>query len=277
VSRIEKYNPHKQSSASRRIQAAKGNYSGRGALIRELTFDDIKRDAIGFGLATDVLHQLNAGKEASIYLATWREHPIILKAYRMHQSCHRISKKHGYSSAASAKRTHNVLAMMEDLAVKEFDLLMKCFRAGMHVPTPVGRVGQYLTMRFIGDVTAPAPQIRNVELQEPSRALDQILDDYLVMYRDVNYVHGDLSEYNILWWEDRPWIIDVPQAEPVDKHCDMMRIEAVLRRDLQNLLGFFENYHVYRDLEQILNVFLSAYIPDNQKHYRELRVRGEIV
>lgn len=277
MSRIEKYNPLKHSSASRRIQAAKDNYSGRGTLIKEPTFDDIKRDVVGFDLATDVLHQINAGKEASIYLATWREHAIILKVYRIHQSCNKISKKHGYSSAASAKRTHNVLAMMEDLAVKEFDLLMRCFRAGVHVPTPIGRVGQYLTMRFIGDGDMPAPQLRNVELQKPGQVLDQILDDYLVMYRDVNSVHGDLSEYNILWWDNRPWIIDIPQAEPVDKHCDMMRIEAVLRRDLENLLGYFESYNVYRDLEQVLNVFLSAYVPDNQKHYRELRMRGEIV
>lgn len=276
MSRIEKYNPLKQSSTSQATKAAKGDYSGRGALIKELTFDDIKRNAIGFGLATDVLHQLNAGKEASIYLATWKKHPIILKAYRIHQSCHKISKKHGYNPAASAKRTYNILAMMEDLAVKEFDLLMACFRAGMHVPTPIGRVGQYLTMRFIGDKTTPAPQLRDVILEDPNRVLDQILDDYLIMYRDVNVVHGDLSEYNILWWNDRPWLIDVPQAEAVDKHCDMMRIEELLRRDLRNLLAYFEDYGVYRDPEQILNVFLSAYVPDNQKHYRELRIRGEL-
>ena len=32
------------------------------------------------------------------------------------------------------------------------------------------------------------------------------------MYHECNLVHGDLSEYNLLWHENRPIIIDVSQS-----------------------------------------------------------------
>ncbi len=94
------------------------------------------------------------------------------------------------------------------------------------------------------------------------------------MYRDVHYVHGDLSAFNILWWNDMPWFIDVPQGEPVGVHSDMNRVELLLRRDIVNVLNYFKSYGIERDPEQILDVFLEAYIPGNLRNYRELRNEG---
>lgn len=273
MSRVEKHNPMKDGAITRKRDGLKGD--GGKADIPEITFDTVREDAINYGLATDVLYQMNAGKEASIFCATWKEHPIILKVYRFWQSSHQLSKKSGFIAAGTTKRTYCILGMMENFAVLEYDLLMRCFKAGVHVPTPIGRVGNYLTMRFIGDGTEPAPQLKDVELENPELALDKILDDYLIMYRDVHYVHGDLSGYNILWWQEKPWIIDVPQAYEVGVHCDMLKAEKLLRRDIKNVLSYFESYGIYRDDEHILNVFLSEYIPRNHRNYRELASEGE--
>ena len=269
---VEKFNPLKSSAASRKIKSAKGGK--RRAEIEEITFETVKQDAIRMGLATDVLYQMSAGKEASIFLAVWKDHPIVLKAYRIWHSSHAMSKSSGFQPQASSKRTYSALHMMENFAVVEYDLLMRCFRAGMRVPTPIGRVCNYLTMRLIGDERVPAPQLKDVSLDNPDVVLDQILDDYLVMYRDVHYVHGDLSEYNVLWWENRPWIIDVPQGYKVGVHCDMLMAEKLLKRDIRNLLAHFKSYGIRRNIDEILDVFLSAYIPANQKYYRELVPQG---
>ncbi len=274
VSRVEKHNPLKSGAIAQKRAALKGETSGRVTEIKELTFDTVREDAIQYGLATDVTYQINAGKEASIFLAQWRGHHIILKAYRLWQSSHKMSKKKGYIAQGTSKRTHFILGMMEDLAVMEYDYLMNCFRAGVHVPTPIGRVGNYLTMRFIGDGAQPAPQLKDVHLENPEKVLDQILDDYLLMYSKAHYVHGDLSKYNILWWQERPWIIDVPQAVIVNKWSNMVRVEKLLMRDIRNVLRHFEDYDIYRDPEHILEVFLSEYIPENLKNYRELRSEG---
>lgn len=256
---VEKLNPKKPSALSIKRDAQRGNQRGWTVQINEITLDEVREDAVKFRLATEVLYQLNAGKEASIYLAHWKDHPIILKAFRFWNTS-QAKKKKGYFAPGR----------MQVLAAKEFDLLMSCFKAGMNVPTPIGRVGNYLTMRFIGEGIEPAPQLRTVHLEEPNLVLDQILDDYLLMYRDAKYVHGDLSAYNILWWQDRPWIIDMPQACQVGPWSDMKNIESLLRRDIVNVLRYFKKYGIRRDPDEIVKVFLSEYIPHNLRNYDEV-------
>ncbi|MBD3159341.1 MAG: hypothetical protein GF309_11175 [Candidatus Lokiarchaeota archaeon] len=260
---IEKFNPDKGSAILRKRKQQRGGRRGKDVAIHELTLDTVRQHAISFGLATRVSYQIAAGKEASIFLAGWKGHPIILKAYRLWNS-----------AQASKKRGAFAQGKMEALAVKEFDLLWNSFQAGVRVPTPISRVGNYLTMRFVGEGTSPAPQLNDVVLDRPNEALDEILEQYYLFYREVNYVHGDLSPFNILWWKDNPWIIDVPQAYKVDTYCSMHKVEALLYRDIRNLLKYFDQYGVYRDEDQIVDTFLEAYIPDNMQHYKELAPEG---
>ncbi|MHA1481487.1 MAG: RIO1 family regulatory kinase/ATPase domain-containing protein [Candidatus Thorarchaeota archaeon] len=257
---VEKFNPNKGSALSRKRDLQRGTQRGWTVEISEITLEEVRQDAIQFGLATDVLYQIKAGKEASIYLAMWKEHPIILKAYRLWNTSH-ASKKKGFFAPGK----------MEVLAAREYDILSACFKAGLPVPTPIGRVGNYLTMRFLGDGIEPASQLKDVYLEDPETVLDQILDDYLIMYRDVQHVHGDLSRYNILWWQNKPWIIDVPQAYHVSPWADMKKVESLLRRDIVNVLSYFKRYYgLTRDADQILRVFLSEYVPHNLRNYDEI-------
>lgn len=274
MSRVDKFNPLSKGSAiDQKRDELRGGTCGK-AVIEEPRFKTIRDDAIKFGLVHDVLYPMSAGKEASIFMATWNNHPIVLKAYRIWATPHKLSMGKGHIRASSGKKTRWILGLVEDIAVQEFDILQNCFKAGVRVPTPIGRVANYLTMRFIGDSGNPAPQLREVELENPEEVMNEILDQYLLMYSDAHYVHGDLSAYNILWWKNKPWIIDVPQGEAVNKWSDMNKVELILRRDLHNVLKYFRSYGIERDSEHILNVFLDAYIPDNMRNYRELRREG---
>ncbi|MFX1483795.1 MAG: RIO1 family regulatory kinase/ATPase [Promethearchaeota archaeon] len=274
MGRVDKFNPlAKGAVIDQKRDALRGGTCGK-AQISEPQFDEIRRDAINFGLATDVVYPMSAGKEASIFLALWNTHPIILKSYRLWATPHKLSTTKGHIRESSGKKTRWILGLIEDIAVAEFDVLQNCYNAGVQVPTPISRVANYLTMRFIGDGETPAPQLREVQLEEPEAVLNEVLDQYLLMYRDAHYVHGDLSAYNILWWRSKPWIIDVPQSEQVNKWSDMNKVELILRRDIQNILEYFKSYEIDRNPEQILDVFLEAYIPDNLRNYRELRREG---
>jgi RIO kinase 1 len=274
MSRVDKFNPLAKGSAiDQKRDALRGGTCGK-AQIEEPKFDEIRQDAINFGLATDVLYPISAGKEASIFLALWKDHPIVLKAYRLWSTPHKLSTTKGHIRESSGKKTRWILGLIEDIAVAEFDVLQDCFNAGVRIPTPISRVANYLTMRFIGDAETPAPQLREVELDDPETVMNEIFDQYLKMYRDAHYTHGDLSAYNILWWKSHPWIIDVPQSETVNKWSDMNKVELFLRRDINNVLRYFTSYGIERDPEHILNVFLDAYIPNNLRNYRELRNEG---
>ncbi len=121
MSRVDKFNPLSKGSAiDQKRDAIRGGTSGK-AQISEPKFEEIRRDAINLGLATDVLYPMSAGKEASIFLALWNTHPIILKAYRIWSTPHKLSTTKGYIRESSGKKTRWILGLVEDIAVAEFD------------------------------------------------------------------------------------------------------------------------------------------------------------
>ena len=65
MSRVEKHNPMKAGAVTRKRDTLKGDSCKTD--IPEITFESVREDAINYGLVTDVLYQMNAGKEASIF------------------------------------------------------------------------------------------------------------------------------------------------------------------------------------------------------------------
>ena len=62
-----------------------------------------------------------------------------------------------------------------------------------------------------------------------------IVVDMRRMYQECKLVHGDLSEYNILWHKERPVIIDVSQS--VEHAHPYAKI--FLRKDISNITDYF--------------------------------------
>lgn len=66
-------------------------------------------------------------------------------------------------------------------------------------------------------------------------------------------VHGDLSQYNLLYWNSRLFVIDFPQvvdfSSRVDRHLRIEQAKPLLLRDLRNLQNYFAQYGVELDAE----------------------------
>jgi RIO kinase 1 len=96
---------------------------------------------------------------------------------------------------------------------QELDTLRQAHDAGVTVPFPVEFTGDGMLMQLIGDAAGAAPRIVNARLSadELRRAYDQLLEELSALTR-ASLVHADLSPFNVLWWQDRMWLIDFPQA-----------------------------------------------------------------
>ncbi|MEM3948230.1 MAG: RIO1 family regulatory kinase/ATPase [Zestosphaera sp.] len=71
---------------------------------------------------------------------------------------------------------------------------------------------------------------------EYERMFNSIVEDLRKAYVRARLIHSDLSEYNIMVWNSKHYIIDVSQAVHVT-HPNAMEL---LRRDVSNIVRFFE-------------------------------------
>jgi RIO kinase 1 len=96
---------------------------------------------------------------------------------------------------------------------QEHDSLVSAYAAGATVPYPVEFTGDGLLMQLIGDDGVAAPRLVGARLDgdDLKRAYGQFVDDIGALTQ-AGIVHADLSPYNVLWWRDRLWMIDFPQA-----------------------------------------------------------------
>lgn len=95
----------------------------------------------------------------------------------------------------------------------ELESLERAHAAGVTVPYPVEFTGDGMLMQMLGDGAVAAPRLVDARLgpDELHAAFAQLSGDLAALTR-AGLAHADLSPYNLLWWRDRVWIIDFPQA-----------------------------------------------------------------
>ncbi len=124
-------------------------------------------------------------------------------------------------------------------ARKEFKNYKLLYNAGVSVPEPIAQHDNILVLQFIGEKGVRAPLLKEVSLddREYEKIFWAVLDDVRKAYRGARLVHGDLSEYNIMVWRGKHYIIDVSQAVKIS-HPHAMEL---LVRDLRNIKRFFSD------------------------------------
>jgi len=95
-------------------------------------------------------------------------------------------------------------------------------------------------MTFIGEDGVPAPLLREVDPQDPHDFYLKLLNDVMLLYTKASLVHGDLSEYNIMVWEDAPVIFDISQALLTSHPLS----DTLIQRDISNVNSYFSKLGV---------------------------------
>lgn len=216
---------------------------------------------------TDVLRLVKGGKEANVYCC--QAHPklgaslLAAKLYRPRMLRHLKNNaiyKEGRQlrdadgklilGSREARAMHKKTRFGKDLDLSawiehEFQVQSLLFEAGADVPQPVAHGGNVILMDYVGDERLPAPTLHEVTL-EPEEAqplFERILHNVRLML-GLNQVHGDLSAYNVLYWEGNVTLIDFPQM--VDARNNPNALE-LLSRDIQRICDYFTDYGVAAD------------------------------
>lgn len=120
---------------------------------------------------------------------------------------------------------------------KEFSNYRDLYGVGVSVPEPIDQYENVLVMGFVGRGGVRAPLLKEAVLtrEEYLRIFYALVEDLRKAYVKARLVHGDLSEYNVMVWEGRHYIIDVSQAV----HATHPKAMELLRRDVSNIIRFF--------------------------------------
>lgn len=228
---------------------------------------------INRNIVSEVHGCVSTGKEANVYHATSipeTDHDgapqTLQRAIKIYKTSILVFKdrdkymtgeyrfRQGYNKSSNR-------AMVKVWAEKEMRNLKRLYAAGIPTPEPIYLRSHVLVMSFLGDKKGwSAPRLRDAEFTAADAATQwrklylQTVGYMRIMFQTCRLVHGDLSEYNMLYHNDKLWVIDVSQSV---EH-DHPRSLEFLRMDIKNISDFFARKSVDVLPEQAVFGFITA-------------------
>ncbi len=220
---------------------------------------------------SDVLRRLKGGKEASVYLC--RSGPAVeaplaaAKVYRPRSL--RNLKNDGQYRTGRADLDENGNVIVDDGALHamekrttygeelrhqswiayEFQTLEMLHAAGADVPKPYAMEKNAILMDYIGDLGNAAPTLNSVTLdpEEVTPLFERVVHNIDLLLSNQR-IHGDLSAYNILYWEGDIALIDFPQVVPPEANPAAW---TIFQRDVRRICQYFASQGLKRDARKL--------------------------
>lgn len=181
---------------------------------------------------------ISAGKEANVYLAyDLNGMEVALKIYKIDRNTSKWMRNYIIGDPRFKKIPSNIAKIIFLWAGKEYKNLKRAYKAGLSVPKPIFVKDNILIMEYVGFESIPAPLLKDVK--EPKNIVNlmgEILTFMKILFQKAQLVHGDLSEFNILYHNQKPVVIDISQAVSIYHP----KAEIYLARDIKNIFRYFE-------------------------------------
>ncbi len=186
------------------------------------------------GLFDAIDYPISTGKEGGVFRATKGEEFRAVKIYRISNATFRHLPPYALEELRRESSVRNYGGLIFAWTRRENTILGRLRDAGVRAPVPYGHYRNVLVMEYIGSEEGAAPRLRDALVPDPGKVYDDLVQQIGRMVRDARLVHGDLSPYNTLFFEDRVVLIDVAQSVSAD-HPEARRL---LERDLVHFSKF---------------------------------------
>ena len=185
------------------------------------------------GYFDELKSPIKIGKESNVFSVTYKDEMRIVKVYRTAANFKKMYRyMHPDPRFSRVKGTK--LTVVYAWARKEYRNLLKSREKGVVCPTVYAVHKNLLCMEFIGG-SEPAKLLYQHKPKDPEKFYKILVKEIRKML-DARLVHGDLSEFNILNFKDKPVLIDFSHA--VDLRYP--NIKELLKRDTDNVVRFFK-------------------------------------
>jgi RIO kinase 1 len=233
-----------------RAQEAAGEFkfTYKAARFEEAWLLDSLNEIAGQQLISDVLRKVKAGKEASVYLcrsgANIENRLVAAKVYRprslrnlKNDVIYRTGRTDLGEDGAVLHREADVNAIRKRTNYGE-----ELRAAGADVPQPYAMLKNSILMEFIGDEGGAAPILNGIRLEraEARRLFDRVVQNLDLLLANQR-IHGDLSAYNILYWDGDITLIDFPQVVHTELNPSAW---VIFLRDVTRMCQYFASQGV---------------------------------
>ncbi len=232
-------------------------------------------------LITDVLSLAQGGKEASVYCclahpATGKE-LLAAKVYRprqfrslrndrIYREGRQILTEGGRPVNARDQRILRAIGKKTDFGVQvehtswlmhEYAALRQLHSLGADVPQPLAAHDNALLMDYLGEPHRPAPLLQSVRLtsRDAEELFERIMRNVELMLAH-HLIHGDLSAYNVLYWEGAGTLIDFPQIVSSQSNAHAPQL---LLRDIRRICAYFRRSGLEVDAERIYSALWARH------------------
>ncbi len=189
---------------------------------------------------------ISSGKESVVFRAVSGKKLLAVKVYKISTLHFMNIKKYIIGDRRFSKERPDRSNVVLIWAKKEYTNLMEAKEKKVLVPDPIGFYKNVLVMSYLGTRETPAPQLKDFPVTEST--FEDVRNQMRKMYH-AGIVHADLSEYNILVYRKKTYIIDMAQSVKIDHPS----AEEFFERDVRNVSNFFEKRKIHADFEELKN------------------------
>jgi RIO kinase 1 len=163
---------------------------------------------------------------------------------------------HGMQHAMQKRSAYGQELLHTSWLEHEFVTLQTLHAAGADVPEAYVSGNNAILMEYVGGPETPAPTLNSIDLStSEARTLFQRVVHNIDLMLAHNRVHGDLSAYNILYWEGEIHLIDFPQ---VISPQDNRNAYPIFERDVRRVCEYFASQGVRTDVHRLVSRLWSG-------------------
>lgn len=163
------------------------------------------------------------------------------------------------SQRAIKNRSRTGISKLEKIWTnREYKLLEELYEYSTNVPKVFAFTSNTILLEYLGTQLQPAPKLSEVNLNknELNFCFKEVVQN-IELFIDFGFVHGDLSAYNILWWNNQAYIIDFPQTLDIKSNKfaydrfnkDLRNIEEYFKKGIDN--SYLQN--TFNNLRRMFN------------------------
>ena len=280
-------------------------FTYKAARFEEAWLLDSLTDIYDHRWISDVLRKVKGGKEASVYLCKAGEDMdvpyVAAKIYRprslrnlKNDAQYRVGRvdldadgsalwKEADINAIAKRTSYGEEVRHRSWIAYEFKTMENLYAAGADIPKPYAMEKNAIVMDFVGDTVNAAPVLSsvNLDIAEARILFERVIHNIDVMLSS-ECVHGDLSAYNILYWDGDIKLIDFPQIvlpksnpaawnifqRDVIRICDYFSVQGV-RCDARKIAADLWTAHGYRIGKQVDPKYLDPENPEDRKFWEK--------